>query len=169
MDDPKTLPNIFESIETLLSELIDGAPTREAFVLNSGDAGFLSSLKHLSAAEASQISPAGGASIAAHVDHLRYGLKLLNAWSEGQNRFATADWSESWTRTEVSDSEWTTRQQDLHDEAQLWRKVLQRPLEVSPMELTGIVASVCHLAYHLGAIRQINRATKGPAEGHSKR
>ena len=31
--------------------------------------------------------------------------------------------------------------------------------------LTGMVASVAHLAYHLGAIRQINKDARGPKEG----
>jgi hypothetical protein len=30
------------------------------------------------------------------------------------------------------------------------------------MELNGVVASVAHLAYHLGAIRQIDRSIQGP-------
>jgi hypothetical protein len=31
------------------------------------------------------------------------------------------------------------------------------------MELNGVIASVAHLAYHLGAIRQIDRAIRGPS------
>jgi hypothetical protein len=30
------------------------------------------------------------------------------------------------------------------------------------MELNGVIASVAHLAYHLGAIRQIDRSIQGP-------
>jgi hypothetical protein len=30
-----------------------------------------------------------------------------------------------------------------------------------------MVASVAHLAYHLGAIRQIDKSTRGPKEGTS--
>ncbi len=65
----------------LFSELIDGASTRAgAFVLNTGDAGFLRSLDKLSAADASR-SVNGGATIAAHVQHLRDGLSLMNRWA----------------------------------------------------------------------------------------
>jgi hypothetical protein len=32
------------------------------------------------------------------------------------------------------------------------------------MELNGVVGSIAHLAYHLGAIRQIDRAARGPAD-----
>jgi hypothetical protein len=33
------------------------------------------------------------------------------------------------------------------------------------MELTGMIASIAHLAYHLGAIRQIVKDARGPKEG----
>jgi hypothetical protein len=33
---------------------------------------------------------------------------------------------------------------------------------MSQLELNGVVASIAHLAYHLGAIRQIDRSTHGP-------
>jgi hypothetical protein len=32
------------------------------------------------------------------------------------------------------------------------------------MALDGVVASIAHLAYHLGAIRQIHTSTRGPRE-----
>jgi hypothetical protein len=31
--------------------------------------------------------------------------------------------------------------------------------------LSGMIASIAHLAYHLGAIRQINKLARGPKEG----
>ena len=31
------------------------------------------------------------------------------------------------------------------------------------IELNGVISSIAHLAYHFGAIRQIDRATRGPA------
>ncbi len=36
------------------------------------------------------------------------------------------------------------------------------PRDVQPRELAWIAGSVAHLAYHLGAIRQIDRAARGP-------
>jgi DMSO reductase anchor subunit len=31
-----------------------------------------------------------------------------------------------------------------------------------PLHVTGAIASIVHLAYHLGAIRQVNHAAAGP-------
>ena len=37
-------------------------------------------------------------------------------------------------------------------------------VELDETELTGVVASIAHLAYHLGAIRQLNSSARGPRE-----
>jgi hypothetical protein len=152
------------TLTTLFSELVNGAPRDGAFILNAGDQGLLRSLDKLSADAASTLTPTGS-SIAAHVDHVRYGLSLLNRWSAGENPFGSADWSISWTKTTVSDAEWQTRRAELGAEATRWLEALHTPREVQPMELNGIVGSIAHLAYHLGAIRQIDQSARGPAEG----
>jgi hypothetical protein len=33
------------------------------------------------------------------------------------------------------------------------------------VEFTGMMGSIAHLAYHVGAIRQINKTARGPREG----
>jgi hypothetical protein len=43
--------------------------------------------------------------------------------------------------------------------------VLRAPREVNGVELSGMIGSIAHLAYHLGAIRQIDREIRGPREG----
>ena len=151
------------TLTTLFSELVNGASKDGAYMLNAGDEGLLRSLDKLSATEASALTPTGS-SIAAHTDHLRYGLSLMNRWSAGENPFGTADWSTSWKQTTVSDDEWATRRAELRTEATRWLEALRTPRDVQPIELNGIVGSIAHFAYHLGAIRQINQATRGPAE-----
>jgi hypothetical protein len=148
---------------TLFNELISGSPdlSRRTYVLNQGDAGLLASLDRLSAAAAS--APQEGPSIAAHVDHLRYGLSLLNLWANGtlpptQNM----DWTVSWRNNVVSDTEWQKLRAELRREADAWAEILCTAREVSDVEAGWLVGSVAHLAYHLGAIRQIDRITRGP-------
>ena len=151
------------TLKTLFAELVDGAPrSGAAYMLNGGDAGLIASLDKLSAAAASK-THGGGASIAAHVDHLRYGLSLMNRWSAGENPFADADWTTSWRKTSVSEDEWTRLRGALRDEARRWLDALGKPRDVDDIELNGVVGSIAHLAYHLGAIRQIDRATRGPS------
>jgi hypothetical protein len=158
--------DIARSLGLLFSELIDGAQNRgNAFILNSGDLGLLRSLDRLSAADASQ-SVNGGATIAAHAQHVRYGLSLMNRWArQGGNPFADAKWDEAWKLSAVDDAAWTEVLRGLGDETHQWLEILQSPREAIEVEVTGMIASIAHLAYHLGAIRQINRSVRGPKEG----
>jgi hypothetical protein len=150
-------------MDSLFAELVDGASKSGGYMLNPGDPGLLASLDRIPASAASARTPSGS-SIASHVEHLRYGLSLMIRWSQGENPFASADWTESWKRTTVSDAEWRTLRGQLREEASRWREVLRTPREVNAQELSGMIGSVAHLAYHLGAIRQIDRAVQGPGE-----
>jgi hypothetical protein len=152
---------ITATLATLLGELVDGAPETAAFMLNRGDAGLLASLDRLSA-QAASASSQGGATIAGHVDHLRYGLSLMNRWAGGENPFLDADWTVAWRTREVSEDRWRELRDGLRDEAHRWLAAVGTPREVEPIELNGMIGSIAHLAYHLGAIRQIDRSTRGP-------
>ena len=151
-------------LPTLMGELVHGSPDPSAptYMLNRGDTGLLASLDRLSASAASA-THAGGASIAAHVDHLRYGLSLLNRWAAGAPApWKDADWTASWKRNVVSDAEWRALRDELRHEASAWTEALRTPREMSDAEAGWIAGSVAHLAYHFGAIRQIDRAARGP-------
>jgi hypothetical protein len=152
------------ALATLLRELVDGPPGELAYMLNPGDAGLLRSLDRLPA-EAASASVHGGATVAAHVEHLCYGLSLMNRWTAGENPFADADWSAAWRTGAVSDAEWEALRASLADQAHRWLAAVRVPREVDEVELCGMIGSIAHLAYHLGAIRQIDRAARGPKEG----
>lgn len=159
-------PDTSRALAALLNEIVEGVePGGGGFVLNSGDVGLLRSLEKITAGEASR-STNGGATIAAHAQHVRYGLSLMNRWArEGGNPFADAQWDAAWKISGVSTEEWQEIQRGLGDEAKAWHDVVRTPRDVREVELTGLVASIVHLAYHLGAIRQIARETRGPREG----
>lgn len=154
-----------KTLTRLFSELTEGTHPKGGFVLNTGDFGLLRSLDKLSAADASQ-STNGGATIAAHAQHLRYGLSLMNEWAQhGGNPFANAKWDEAWKMSAVDEAQWQEIRNGLRGEINNWKSVLNTPRETSDLELMGIVGSIAHMAYHLGAIRQINKASRGPREG----
>ena len=132
---------------------------------NSGDVGLLQSLHKLSADDASR-SVNEGATVAAHAQHLRYGLSLMNRWAtEGGNPFANAKWDEAWKTSAVDAAAWAEIRNGLRDEAHRWLHALNSPRDVTGIELSGMMGSIAHLAYHLGAIRQINAHARGPKEG----
>jgi len=148
----------------LFRELVQGSPDpgSRTYVLNQGDRGLLASLDRLSATDASRTHD-GGSSIAAHVDHLRYGLSLLNRWGDGVSPpWPAMDWTASWRRVVVTDAEWRSLREDLRRETTRWAATLSKPRDVSEVEAGWMAGSVVHLAYHMGAIRQIDRAARGP-------
>jgi hypothetical protein len=153
-------------LKMLFAELVEGPPgAGDAYMLNSGDVGFVRSLDGLSAADASQ-SASGGATIAAHAQHVRYGLSLMNQWAnEGGNPFANAKWDEAWKTSSVNDAQWQEIRSGLRGESERWLNVLKSPREVAPVELAGMIGSIAHFAYHLGAVRQISKEARGPREG----
>lgn len=155
-----------QALARLFSELVDGTSGRgNAFILNTNDVGLLRSLDKLSAADASTFVHQG-ATIAAHAQHVRYGLSLMNRWArEGGNPFADAKWDEAWKISVVDASTWDEIRAGLGSEAHRWLEILQTPRECSGVELTGMISSVAHLAYHLGAVRQISQHLRGPREG----
>ena len=149
-------------LTTLFRELVSGPTDDWAFVLNPGDPGLLASLENVTAEEASRPGPRG-ASIAAHVDHLRYGLELLNRWHAGDpDPFSTADYQASWRRGVVTEADWRQRIAELRLQCASWGRALEDTRPLDDLALSGTVASVVHLAYHLGALRQMSTAMAGP-------
>jgi hypothetical protein len=145
----------------LLREALNGTAPEAAFFLNRGDKGLLASLEQLTAKQASARRK-GGTSVAAHVDHLRYGLSLLNRWARGENPWSDADWTASWERVKVNDQQWKSLRQSLRAEAENWTKAIDERRHWDEGSVTEVTASVVHLAYHLGALRQIQPAMAGP-------
>lgn len=157
--------DVNSALATVFAELVDGSSGGGGFVLNTGDAGLLRSLDRLPAGAASR-AVNGGATIAAHAQHLRYGLSLMNRWAAaGGNPFADATWDEAWKIASVDAPAWQEIRDGLRAEAHRWLEALDTARDVTDIELAGLVASTAHLAYHLGAIRQIDKETRGPTEG----
>jgi hypothetical protein len=165
------LSDYAQTLSALMRELVDGSPdpTINTYMLNRGDRGLLASLDQLSASAASA-SIDGGGSIAAHADHIRFGLALLNRWGRGEGEpWKGADWTGSWKKPVVSETEWRELRQALRRETRDWIDALATPRELTGAPLKWVTGSVAHLAYHLGAIRQIDRGARGPTAEDERR
>jgi hypothetical protein len=145
----------------LLSEALHGPAPGAGNFLNPGDAGLLASLDRLSAEEASA-RPGGRSSVAAHVEHLRYGMSLMNRWAAGENPWGEADWAASWSRQQVTGDEWRRLREALSAEAGDWTAAVKARSDWDEASAANAFGSVVHLAYHLGAIRQVVQAAAGP-------
>ena len=157
-----TTENLAAPLAAVLNELVHGTAPTGGYMLNKGDVGLLRALDTLPAEQASRIVN-GGSSIAAHVDHCTYYIVLMNRWAAGdKNPWKGADWAASWRRSTVDEDSWSASRVALAEELRKWTAFIKEPRDVEEQALTGMLASVVHLAYHLGAIRQMDRHVGGP-------
>jgi hypothetical protein len=144
----------------LLREVFQG-PGNDGFILNPHDPGLLGQLETISAAQASVRPTAGKTTIAAHVDHVLYGVTLLNRWAAGEaNPWAAADWEASWKRQVVDEGQWRALRDRMREQVETWQRAVVARQQWDIMAASGALASVAHTAYHLGAIRQLVAAGK---------
>jgi hypothetical protein len=152
-----TTDSVFHrALSSLLTEILDGPPGEEAYVLNPGDPGLLRQLDAIDAGTASKRPMAGKTTIASHVDHLSYGLAMLNRWAAGDpNPWAGTDPNASWTRTTITEEQWRTLRDAFRKETKAWREVVTTRTNWDDMAATVAISTAVHTAYHIGAIRQI--------------
>jgi hypothetical protein len=156
---------VFKCTNTLLSELVDGpAPGQGTWILDRDpSAGLAGTLDSLTAVQASRHIVPGESSIAGHANHLLFSLTLMNRWAAGENPFEGADWQGSWKIQGVDDAQWEYLRRKLREQGHAWMQVLNAAREWDEEALTGALASLAHLAYHLGAIRNTLEAAKKTA------
>ena len=138
----------------LLTEAFHGASSGSTWFLDED--GLLATIRELDATQASQAPVPGSASIAAHVEHVRWFVAMLNAFARGE-RPAIA-WKESWGVHEVDEAHWDALQSDLEREYEELHRHLQTGLETDDEQrLMSGLGTIVHVAYHVGAIRQMAR------------
>ena len=155
---------VFQALESILAELFSGPAPTGTWVLDHGSrTDLLATLEALTAEQASQKPIPGHPSIAGHANHLRFSLGLLNRWAGGEpNPFAGADWKASWRLQKVGAAELDELRAALRAEAESWRRAVRQPREWEAISVTGALASAAHVAYHLGAIRQLAHLVAEP-------
>jgi hypothetical protein len=152
-----TTDSIFRrALSNMLVEIFDGPPGQEAYVLNPGDPGLLRQLDSIDASTASRRTTPGRSTIAAHTDHLQFGLAILNRWAAGEaNPWAGTDFNASWQRTTVTEEQWRTLRDALRTDAEAWRAAVATRASWDDMAAAAALSTAAHTAYHLGAIRQL--------------
>ncbi|MCC9605576.1 hypothetical protein LOC68_22255 [Blastopirellula sp. JC732] len=147
---------IAQSLKALLGEALDGGKPEGSWFINRNDPGLIRLLYRYSALEASTPPAPGRMPIAAHAEHLRYHLSLIEATLRGEtDAFANADWTAAWQVREIRDTDWHATIAEIEALGRVWLEACECPHDWDQTMLTGAFASVAHLAYHMGAIRQI--------------
>lgn len=143
---------LLERLREILRETYEGGVPGEGTEYLDHASGIRNTLRGLSAERASA-RPDGHPSIAAHARHMAFHLRVVAEWVQGVR--AKRDWLASFEPQTVNDQEWTGIQQQLEDARAEFLKAMET---LGPGRLAGEGAglgAIAHLAYHLGAIRQL--------------
>lgn len=150
---PVVQPQFSEDLLAILKETFAGpAPTGPSAFIEKGT-GLFQTLEGTSAEVASVPLHAGGSTIAAHSEHIRFYVAVHYKLMLGSSD--PIDWNESWRIKSVNDAEWNVLRQELRT---VYRAVVEylRGLDKWSADEFGLtMAIVAHSAYHLGAIRQL--------------
>lgn len=140
---------------TLFREAFEGRPVGQPFTwFVEKTEGIFDALERTSASQASTSPAPGVNTIGAHLNHVCYTLSLTNAHIRGEQ--PVSDWEGSWTQQTFDEEAWRQLGSDLRREYDGVLKFLEtRPDWPEQDWLMGATALVPHMAYHLGAIRQL--------------
>ncbi|MDH4157577.1 MAG: DinB family protein [candidate division Zixibacteria bacterium] len=147
--------NLSESFTKEILGLLDETfEHSHGFFLDRGNS-LLETVERISASAASRPVSAGGASIASHVEHVCYYLKVLESEIR-KNEFGKVDWQESWQVKEVNPEEWESLKARLRQTCQSVVSAI-KGIEHwgQEIDIGAPLAILAHTAYHLGAIRQM--------------
>lgn len=150
-----TSETVTTAVRRLLREAFGGAEHGNSWFVD--DDGLLATVRDLDSAEASRSPTAGGATIAGHVEHVRWFVTLLNAFARGER--PAINWSESWSVREVDDDAWRDLLGSLENAADELDDHLAAGIDLDDEQrVMTVLATVAHVAYHVGAVRQMTKA-----------
>ena len=139
-------------IEELLRETFEGGRPGQSTQYLDSASGIRRTLGSLTAAQASA-SRNGHPSIAAHARHMHFHMVTTIEWLQGvRNRH---DWPGSFRPFAVEPGEWEAIQRALEQARLELMKALRGMSEADFVKEGEGLGALLHLAYHLGAIRQL--------------
>lgn len=141
---------------TLVSEEFEGIPEGASgtwFV--EGKEGIFDALETHNAAIASRRPSDECASIADHANHILFAMRGLNCELTGSPA-PEGTWTSSWAKQEMNPEEWVETVQGVRHEYGVFKGWLSEVKEwKSEDQVTAAMTFLAHMAFHLGAIRQI--------------
>jgi hypothetical protein len=149
-------PDFMATIIQLLHECFEGRPDGQEYTwFVEGKEGIFDALETTSAEKASIKPSPNCASIAAHAYHIRYALRGANAYLGGPPQ--EGDWESSWAKQTATEPEWDELKRDIYHQYSFFVDYFSKESVDFPDEGTviGFTAQLPHMAFHLGAIRQI--------------
>ena len=143
---------LLEQVVELLRETFEGGlPGQGTQYLDHGS-GIRATLANVTA-DRTSLRLDGHPSIAAYARHMNFHLRVASEWIQGNHE--RRDWPASFEPQTVTEEEWARLKQDLEVSRTELVRVLQSLTPERFLEEGAGLGSIAHLAYHLGAIRQL--------------
>jgi hypothetical protein len=144
-----------EAVAYLLRETFAGSPEGQPSAYLDRGVGVFATMADISAEAASRHHH--GTTIAAHTEHAKFYLDRLCEYMHG--RTEDVNWEDSWLIETVNDDEWAALQASVRKAYENSLRCLAEDRSWSDMHLGMAIGLVAHSAYHLGAIRQMAKAS----------
>lgn len=146
---------LISELKDVIQEAFDGpSGNGSCFVDSRPNTGIFGTLNQLTAQEASH--SINGTVMAAHADHIRYYLWVINEILEG--RKPEKDWEESWEIKKVNEAQWEKIRGNLRKEYDAAMDHIES-IETEE-QYSWVLGDLAHSAYHLGALRQMLKVVK---------
>ena len=144
-----------EKIKSELLETLEETFERHHGIFIDKGTSLFETLENISVEEASISISENAATVAAHAEHARFYLDVLESSMRGQVE-GKIDWREIWERIRaVSPDEWTATKRRLRESYRLTTETIKTCDDFSDNDIFGAALGVlANTAYHLGAIRQ---------------
>ncbi|WP_034385898.1 hypothetical protein [Deinococcus sp. YIM 77859] len=155
-----------EGMLAILKEAVEGGvPGQGTAFLDgtradgSGNHGLLATLEGLSAAQASR--DVHGSTIAGHAQHAAFHMEVIVRWERDGDR-GPFDWKGSFQPAQVNEEEWRAVRLRVRRAYEALLQFARAQEDQTPNgDVTGgLTGAVAHVAYHLGAIRQMVKAVE---------
>jgi hypothetical protein len=144
--------NLYQQIEELMRETFDGGRPGQGTQYLDNDSGIYNTIRKLTPEQVSQRN-GNHPSIAAHLRHMVFHLRVSYEWINGDH--SRRDWKGSFLPQTVTAEEWSALLQDMGSARTEFLKVMQGLLPDRFISEGAGMGAIAHLAYHLGAIRQL--------------
>jgi hypothetical protein len=141
-----------DQLLAVLKETMEGPGDGGSYFLDP-NTGLLKTLETLSLEQVFASAAPGRPSIAAHVKHTVFHLRVICAWPRGDR--SRRDWPASFVLENHEAATWVELLEELKLEYADFQSVIREFATRNDQDLGGAVGGIVHVAYHLGAIRQL--------------
>jgi hypothetical protein len=159
MPDPIAVDAFLNPLVDLWGEVLGEPPLAEGpTVVLDLNTGWAQTLSALTAAQASRPVVPGGTTVAGQTAHAAYALELFE--DIVLNRPTQADWPGSFDPSHVDEAAWAAQQARLFAVAGRVAALMRANVSWPETHVRSAIGSLVHLAYHLGAVRQMARVVE---------